>query len=177
VQALLRQGFAARDTDSATVEGGDAAQDLFLRYRYAATEGIGGIAPGTAQGAAGEADEDRRQPDAAGFATVVQVEIEVLLPLGGRFQLVGQHFVLTPQLGDLAAQGFDLIAQIELHALRLLELRFEFAEAAGGFGLQLFYALARHVVIEQRPRRGAADGQRGQHRRENATGRHQNSPE
>ena len=65
------------------------------------------------------------------------------------------HALIHPAL---IAQGFDLVGQVELHALRLLHLRIEFAQPCGGFKLERFDALTRHVVIEQRPRRGAADG-------------------
>ncbi|MPN57755.1 hypothetical protein SDC9_205449 [bioreactor metagenome] len=54
----------------------------------AAGEGIGGVAPGTAQRAAGEADEHRRQADPGGFALD---GIEDFADLEGQLTVILHH--------------------------------------------------------------------------------------
>ncbi|MCY1273416.1 hypothetical protein D9M70_220250 [compost metagenome] len=57
----LGQRLATGDADVARLVGGDALEDGVERHDLATAERVGGVAILTAQGAAGEAHEDRRQ--------------------------------------------------------------------------------------------------------------------
>ena len=65
---FLRQRLATGHRHISRAVGRHRREDFIKRLRFAAAESVGGVAIHAAQRAAGQADENRRQAAAAGFA-------------------------------------------------------------------------------------------------------------
>jgi hypothetical protein len=72
----------------------------------------------------------------------VEIDVEILLPLSGRFQLVGQRLDLTTQARVLFTQGLNLVRQFDLSFG-------ESVEAFVGLDRQVLDLAACFFIIEE----------------------------